>query len=128
MNLGNNRKNCGVIWQVLEDWNGKDFDGQFRNLIFMNIKVEKVLSSSIDLVIWTIANFITFMNLESRSSIDLVIWTIANFITFMNLESRARNNALEECFFQSLDIVLTSNGLVHSPLSIRHHCDLEKKL
>jgi hypothetical protein len=106
MNLGNNRKNCGVIWQVLEDWNGKDFDGQFRNLIFMNIKVEKVLSSSI----------------------DLVIWTIANFITFMNLESRARNNALEECFFQSLDIVLTSNGLVHSPLSIRHHCDLEKKL
>jgi hypothetical protein len=25
LNLGNNRKNCGVIQQMLEDWSGKDW-------------------------------------------------------------------------------------------------------
>ncbi len=56
---------------------------QFGN--FMNFIIEKILSSSI----------------------DPIIWTMANFATFMNLESQTHNNALEESFFQILDIGLT---------------------
>jgi len=61
---------------------------QFRNLVFMNIRVEKVFSSPT----------------------NPIIWTIANFATFMNFESQTHENALEETFFQSLDIRLTSMG------------------
>jgi hypothetical protein len=25
MNLSDHRKNCGIIWQVLEDWSGRDW-------------------------------------------------------------------------------------------------------
>ncbi len=39
----------------------------FHNFIFMNVKVEKNLSSSIDLIIWTITNSAIFMNLKSQA-------------------------------------------------------------
>jgi hypothetical protein len=69
---------------------------QFHSLVFMNVKVEKVLSSSI----------------------DPIIWTTTNFATLVNSESQTHNNALEECFFQSLDIGLTSMGCYIAPLDI----------
>jgi hypothetical protein len=55
---------------------------------FMNVTIEKILSSSI----------------------DPIIWTIANFASFMNSKSQAHNNALEENFSQSLDIGLRFMG------------------
>jgi hypothetical protein len=36
----------------------------FHNFIFMNVKVEKNLSSSIDPIIWTITNYVIFINLD----------------------------------------------------------------
>ncbi len=39
----------------------------FHNFIFMNVKVEKKLSSSIDPIIWTITNSAIFMNLKSQA-------------------------------------------------------------
>jgi hypothetical protein len=54
----------------------------------MNVTIEKIVSTSI----------------------DPIIWTIANFATFMNSKSQANNNALEEIFSQSLDIGLRFMG------------------
>jgi hypothetical protein len=64
----------------------------------MNVKVDKVLSSSTDPIIWTTTNFAMFMNLES--------WT--------------HNNAFGKSLFQSLDIELTSMGrsIAHWALDI----------
>jgi hypothetical protein len=49
----------------------------FHNLVFTKVSVEKVLSSSI----------------------DLIIWTIINFATFIHLLRHAHNNALENNLF-----------------------------
>jgi hypothetical protein len=64
----------------------------------MKIKVEKVLSS------------LTYS----------IIWTVANFATFMNSEGWAHNNALEEIFLQSINIGVRFVGwsIVHRALEI----------
>jgi hypothetical protein len=59
---------------------------RFHNLVFMNVRFEKFLSSFV----------------------DPIIWNTTNFPTLVNSESQTHNNALEECFFQSLDVGLTS--------------------
>jgi hypothetical protein len=51
-------------------------------IVFMKIKVDKVFS------------FSTYP----------IIWNTTNFTTFMHLESWAHNNALEEIFFQSINM------------------------
>jgi hypothetical protein len=45
---------------------------------------------------------------------------VTNFATLVNSDSQTHNNALEECFFQSLDIRLTSIGwsIPHKALDI----------
>jgi hypothetical protein len=41
MNLSNNRKNCGIIWQVLEDWSGKDWQKNMANdLSYLNYNLK----------------------------------------------------------------------------------------
>jgi hypothetical protein len=47
----------------------------FHNFIFMNVKVEKNLSSSIDPIIWTITNYAIFMNIESQAQNNASILT-----------------------------------------------------
>jgi hypothetical protein len=39
----------------------------------MNVKVEIFLSSSIDPIIWTITNFVIFMNLESQAQNNALV-------------------------------------------------------
>ncbi len=41
MDLGDNKKNCGVISQVLEDWSGKDWQKHMANdLCYLNYYLE----------------------------------------------------------------------------------------
>jgi len=47
----------------------------FHNFIFMNVKVEKKISSSIDPIIWTITNYAIFINLESQAQNNASILT-----------------------------------------------------
>ncbi len=47
----------------------------FHNIIFMNVKVEIFLSSSIEPIIWTTTNSTIFMNLESQAQNNALVLT-----------------------------------------------------